>query len=59
MLADEHPRGACVVEVDVREEQVADVRQREAVRREPCLQRVDADVGPQSKSAGPSFVSTT
>ena len=57
VLADEHARGAGVVEVDVREQQVADVGEREALLVEPPLQRLEHEDGPQSKSAGPSSVS--
>jgi hypothetical protein len=42
MLAYEHTRGACVVEVDVAEEQVAQVRELEAVLLEPSFERRDA-----------------
>ena len=38
MLADEHARGACMVEVDVREQQVAHVGELEAALGEPGLQ---------------------
>ena len=48
MLADEYARGARVVEVDVRQQQVAQVAQREAVLGEPLLQRVDVVDGPDS-----------
>ena len=58
VLADEHACGARVVEVDVREEQVPDVGELEPALGEPGLQvRRSHDVGPQSKSAGPSSVS--
>ena len=46
MLAHERARGARVVEVDVREQQVADVGQRETVRGQPVLQPRDADRRP-------------
>src|SRR4051812_28109757 len=42
VLADEHARGACMVEVDVGEQQVADVREREPTLCEARLQRGDA-----------------
>ncbi len=42
MLADEHACRPRVVEVDVREKQVADVGEVEAPLREPCLQVRDA-----------------
>ena len=42
MLADEGAGGAGVVEVDVREEKMADVRQLEPALGETGLQRVDA-----------------
>ncbi len=41
MLADERPRSPCVVEVDVREEQMADVLQLEALFGEAGLERLD------------------
>src|SRR5581483_4259855 len=41
MLAHERPRRARVVEVDVAEQQVTDVLEREALRREACTQRLD------------------
>ena len=41
MLAHEHARGARVVEVDVAEQQVADVAEREPAPCEARLQRVD------------------
>jgi hypothetical protein len=41
MLADEHARRAGVVEVDVREQQVADVRQHEPAFGELGLERED------------------
>ncbi len=55
MLADDRAGGARVVEVDVREEQVAEVAELE-----PALARArraaggSVVAGPQSKSAGPS-----
>jgi hypothetical protein len=42
MLADERAGGTGVIDVDVREEQVADVCQLEPALGEACLQRVDA-----------------
>jgi hypothetical protein len=42
VLADKHPRRAGVVEVDVREEQVADVAELEPALAQPLLQRRDA-----------------
>ena len=54
VLADEHTRGARVVEVDVREEEVPDVGELEPALGEAGLQvRRCTVVGPQSKSAGP------
>ena len=58
VLADEHPRRAAVVEVDVRQQQVADVGEAEAALGEARLRSGMHDVGPQSTSAGPSSVST-
>ena len=46
VLAHERARGARVVEVDVREQQVADVGQGETVRGQPVLQPRDADRRP-------------
>ena len=59
VLAHEHAGGAGVVEVDVAEQQMADVGEREAVRRRarPSARRRVVD-GPQSKIAGPSSVSS-
>ena len=42
VLADERSGGACVVEMDVREQQVAQVGQGEPALREPLLQGGDA-----------------
>jgi len=42
MLAHERARGTCVVEVDVREQEVADVLELEPAGREAFLQRRDA-----------------
>src|SRR5690242_19154503 len=42
MLAHQHARGAGVVEMNVREEQVADVVQREPSLRQPLLERRNA-----------------
>ena len=42
MLAHEHARRARMVEVDVREEQVADVAELEVMLPQPLLQRWDA-----------------
>ena len=42
ILAHEHARGARVVEVDVREQEMADVGQLQAARRETGFERVDA-----------------
>ncbi len=46
MLAHEQSGGAGVVEMDVAEQQVADVSQLHSARRECGLQRVDRDGGP-------------
>ena len=58
VLAHEHARGARVVEVDVAEQQVAEVGEREPLLREPGLSASTVVAGPQSKSAGPSSVSS-
>ena len=58
MLAHERARRAGVVEVDVGEQEVADVAELEPALGESRLQRGEALRGPQSKSAGPSSVST-
>ena len=53
VLAHEHARGAGVVEVDVREQQVADVGELEAALGEPCLQLGHAGRGAAVQSARP------
>ena len=58
MLAHEHSRGPRMVEVDVGEKKVAKVGQGEAARGQAFLQGRKQLVGPQSKSAGPSSVSS-
>jgi hypothetical protein len=58
MLAHEHARGARVVEVDVREEEVTDVPSSQPALGEAGLQRGTWRSGPQSKRAGPSSVSS-
>ena len=57
VLADEHARRAGVVEVDVREQEMADVGEREPRAASPPSSASTHVVGPQSSSAGPSFVS--
>ena len=52
------PGGAGVVEVDVAEQQMADVGQREAAVARPAFSASTVVAGPQSKSAGPSSVSS-
>ena len=53
VLAHEHARGAGVVEVDVAEEQVAQVRELEAVLLEPSFERRDAARGPAVEEREP------
>ncbi len=57
MLADERAGRARVVEMDVAEQQVAHVGEREPGFGEPGLSASTVVLGPQSKSAGPSSVS--
>ena len=59
MLAHDRPGRARVVEVDMGEEQMPDLPQLAAPRsRSPSSSRGSVDAGPQSKSAGPSLVSS-
>ena len=58
VLPDEDARRSGVIEMDVREEQVPDVHEVQAALGEAGLQVRDAVVGPQSKRAGPSSVSS-
>ena len=58
MLTDEHAGGARVVEMDVREEQVAQVGEREPVLGKPLLQRRQAASRPAVEERGPSAVSS-
>ena len=53
VLADEGSRGARVVEVDVGQEEVAEVGQGEAVRGEPLLQPADTDRRPAVEERRP------
>jgi hypothetical protein len=46
VAAGEQARRACMVEVDVREQQVAEIPQCEPVRRQTGLQRLEAGRGP-------------
>ena len=59
MRANDRAGRARVVEVDVREEEVADVAELELALGEPARRAGRQLVGPQSKSARPSSVSTT
>jgi len=51
----ENAGGACVVEVDVREEQVPEVAQLETALGQARLQLVDAGGGPAVEQRGPVF----
>ena len=55
MLAHEHAGRAGMVEMDVAEQQVADVGQLQAARRERRLQRVDRHRGPAVEERGAVF----
>ena len=58
MLADERARGPGVVEMDVREQQVAEVGELEAALARRSFRAGMPVEGPQSLSASPSVVST-
>ena len=58
MAAHDRARRARVIEVDVREQQMAEILERDAVLASPASSAGRVEVGPQSKSASPSVVST-
>ena len=53
MLADEDARRPGVVEMDVTEQQMADVGELHTVVRKPCLQRIDGRRGPAVEEGRP------
>ena len=58
MLLHENAGRAGVVEVDVGEEKMAEVGERDAALRSPAFKCSTHVVGPQSRRAGPSSVSS-